>query len=49
MQRKGDYSEESIHRVCGPLQEGDKEDGFRKTGTDFLLSLVGSPERETLR
>lgn len=32
--------------MCGPRQEGDKEDGVRKTGTDFLLSLVGSPERE---
>lgn len=46
IQRKGDYSEESLHRVCGPLQEGDKKDGVRKTGTDFLFSTVGFPERE---
>ena len=28
------------------MQEGDKEDGVRKTGTDFLFSSVGLPERE---
>lgn len=43
----GDYLQEIIHKLYGPLKEGDREDGVIKADTDFPLFSVESLGKKT--